>query len=70
MLVTQYEHVVETGQLDSVVDKVVGYSMGLCVVMRNGRKEYVEFANAPSGRRYHLVGRKGAVRIPVRSEGT
>ena len=61
----QYEHVVGTGQLDSVVDKVVGFSMGLCVVMRNGRKEYVEFADSPSGRRHYFVGLKGAVRIPI-----
>jgi hypothetical protein len=61
----QYEHVVDTGELDSVVDEVVGFSMGVCVVMRKGRKEYVDFADSPSGKRYYFVGLKGAVRIPI-----
>ena len=60
-----YEHGVTTQELDSVVDKVVGFSMGLCAVMRNGLKEYVDFADSPSGRRYYFIGRQGAVRIPI-----
>jgi hypothetical protein len=63
-----YEHVVDTGELNSVVDKVVGFSMGMCAVMRNGMKEYVDFADSPSGKRYYFVGLKGAVHIPI-SEG-
>jgi hypothetical protein len=54
--------------LDSVVDEVVGFSMGLCSVMRDGLKEYVDFADSPSGKRYYLIGLKGALRIPI-SEG-
>ena len=61
----RYEHVVITQELDSVVDKVVGFSMGLCIVMRDGQKEYVDFADSPSGKRYYLIGRKDAVRIPI-----
>ena len=64
----RYEHVVTTQELDSVVDEVVGFSMGLCVVRRNGQKEYIDFADSPSGTRYYFVGLKGAVHIPV-SEG-
>ncbi len=60
-----YEHVVTTQELDSVVDEVVGFSMGLCAVMRNGLKEYVDFADSPSGKRYYFIGCKGAVRIPI-----
>ncbi len=58
-------HVVETQELDSVVDEVVGFSMGLCAVRRNGQKKYVDFADSPTGKRYYFVGRKGAVRIPI-----
>ena len=61
----RYEHVVTTQELDTVVDEVVGFSMGLCGVMRNGLKEYVDFADSPSGKRYYFIGRKGAVRIPI-----
>ena len=61
----RYEHVVDTGELDSVVDEVLGFSMGVCIVTRNGRREYVDFADSPSGKRYYLIGRKGAVRIPI-----
>ncbi len=60
-----YEHVVTTQELDTVVDEVVGFSMGLCAVMRNGQKEYVDFADSPSGKRYYLIGRKDAVHIPI-----
>ena len=59
----RYEYVVTTQELDPVVDEVVGFSMGLCAVVRNGLKEYVEFADSPSGKRHYFVGRKGAVRI-------
>lgn len=51
-----YEHVVETCDLDKVVDKVVGFAAGMCVVMRNGEKEYVDFASSPEGKRYYFVG--------------
>ncbi len=64
----RYEHVVTTQELDSVVDEVLGFSMGLCIVMRNGQKEFVDFADSPSCSRYYFIGQKGAVRIPI-SEG-
>ncbi len=60
-----YEHVVTTQELDTVVDEVVGFSMGLCVVRRDGQKDYVDFADSPSGKRYYLIGRKDAVHIPI-----
>ncbi len=47
------------------MDKVVGFSMGLCIVMRRGLEEYVDFADSPSGKRYYFIGQKGAVRIPI-----
>ncbi len=61
----RYEHVVDTGDLDSVVDEVLGFTTGVCIVMRDGQREYVNFADAPSGKRYYLIGRKAAVRIPI-----
>ncbi len=64
----RYEHVVDTGELDSVVDEVLGFAMGVCVVTRDGHKEYVDFADSPSGTRYYFISRKGAVHIPI-SEG-
>jgi len=63
-----YEHVVTTQELDSAVDEVVGFSMGLCAVRRNGQREYVDFADSPSGKRYYFIGLKGALHIPI-SEG-
>ena len=53
-----YEHVVETKDLNSVVDKVVGFGGGCCIVMRAGEQEYIDFVNAPSGKRYYLIGYK------------
>jgi hypothetical protein len=52
----RYEHVVDTKGLTEVIDRVVGFSMGACVVERDGTEEVVEFARSPSGMRYYLIG--------------
>lgn len=52
----KFEHVVDTSGLSEVVDKVIGFAAGLCRVLRNGVEEYVDFANAPSGKRYYFIG--------------
>jgi hypothetical protein len=57
----RYEQVVDTKSLAEAIDRVVGFSMGACVVERNGREEVVEFERSPSGMRYYLVGTKAAV---------
>ena len=57
----RYEHVVDTKGLTEVIDRVVGFSMGACVVERDGTEEAVEFARSPSGMRYYLIGTKAAV---------
>ncbi len=33
--------------------------------MRDCRKVYIDFADSPSGKRYYLIGQKGAVHIPI-----
>jgi hypothetical protein len=52
----QYEHVVDTKGLSEVIDRVVGFAMGACIVIRKGCEEQVEFERSPSGTRYYLIG--------------
>ncbi len=54
----KFEHVVDTQGLRAVVDKIVGFSAGSCRVIRDGTEELVDFAHAPSGKRYYFVGTK------------
>lgn len=65
----------DTDGLREAVDEVEGFALGTCIVRRNGQKEYVGFANSPSGKRYYLLdpitvfgvnvseGRGGAVQV-------
>ena len=52
----RHEHVVDTQQLSEVVDRVIGFAMGTCVVVRDGREECINYETAPSGKRYYLIG--------------
>ena len=52
----QYEIVVDTKGLSEVIDRVVGFAMGACIVIRDGCEEQVAFECSPSGTRYYLIG--------------
>jgi hypothetical protein len=52
----QYEIVVDTRGLSEVIDRVVGFAMGACIVERKGCEEQVEFERSPLGTRYYLIG--------------